>query len=127
MNESPSQLEDTLARIADAKADYEALADESDKFLHDYYQSMMKGFDDESRAFILDIRHPKESIVQGRPAVLVTKVFESLRTALDYMTYQLSVLNEPELSKRVPQFVIADSQARFKKSAQTQLKYLTAE
>ena len=63
--------------------------------------AMVKGFDGESENFVLQLRHPKESNVKGRPRVLISQIVENLRTALDYMIFQLSVLNEPHLKERL--------------------------
>ena len=52
---------------------------------------------------------------------------ENLRTALDYMIFELSVLNEPNLNERVPQFVIADNKSGFEGQAKKRLRYLTDE
>ena len=66
-----------------------------------------------------------DSIVRGRSSVLVAQIVENLRNALDYMIFQLSVLNEPYFDERVPQFVISDSKARFEPQAKRRLQYLT--
>ena len=123
----PPELEDALARIDQAKENYVSLADELDRFLYGYVKGMVKGFDRESGNFVLQLRHPKESNVKGRPRVLVSQIVENLRTALDYMIFQLSVLNEPHLKKRLPQFVIAESESDFERQASTRLRYLTDE
>ena len=125
----PHQLQDALTRIEEAKADYSKLAAELEQFLYDYIKGMLKGFDKDSEnpSFNMQLRHPRESIVKGRPAVLASRIVESLRTALDYMVFQLSTLNSRDVKERVPQFVIADSRERFEKAAKTQLKYLTPE
>ena len=43
------------------------------------------------------------------------------------MIFELSVLNEPNLNERVPQFVIADSESEFDRQAKNRLRYLTDE
>ena len=88
---------------------------------------MVKGFDRESGNFVLQLRHPRESNVNGSPRVLVSRIVENLRNALDYMIFQLSVLNEPHLKEQLPQFVIADSESDFERQARTRLRYLTGE
>lgn len=55
---------------------------------------MIEGFDRESGDFTLQLRHPRDSSVSGAPQVLVAQIAENLRTALDYMVFRLSVLNE---------------------------------
>ena len=56
---------------------------------------------------------------------LVAQIVENLRTSLDYVVYQLSAMNQPNLNEQVPQFVIADSKSSFDKQAKTRLRYLT--
>lgn len=126
-HEAPPELADALARMEQAKEDYISLVREMDKFLYRYVKGMVKGLDRDSGNFVLKLRHPKESIVTGRPKVLVAQIVEHLRTALDYMIFELSVLNEPNLNERVPQFVIADSESEFESRAKNWLRYLTDE
>ena len=126
-HEAPPELADALARMEQAKEDYISLVREMDKFLYRYVKGMVKGLDRDSGNFVLKLRHPKESIVTGRPKVLVAQIVEHLRTALDYMIFELSVLNEPNLDERVPQFVIADSESEFESRAKNWLRYLTDE
>ena len=64
--------------------------------------------------------------MSGAPQVLVAQIAESLRTALDYMVFRLSTLNEPNLNEQVPQFVIADSESAFRNQGR-RLRYLTDE
>ena len=126
-HETPPQLGDALARIDQAKENYVSLAYALDEFLYNYVKGMVKGFDPETEGFVLQLRHPKESDVSGGPVVLASQIVESLRTALDYMIFQLSVLNEPRLNEREPQFVIADNESQFDSQAKTRLRHLTAE
>lgn len=126
-HEAPPELADTLARIEQAKENYISLAREMDEFLYRYVKGMVKGLDRKSGSFVLQFRHPKESNVTGRPKVLVAQIVEHLRIALDYMIFELSVLNEPNLNERVPQFVIAESESEFKHQAKNRLRYLTEE
>ena len=91
---------------------------------------MVKGFDRESGNFVLQLRHPRESNVKGRSRVarhVVSQIVENLRTALDYMIFQLSILNEPHLNERLPQFVIAETEPDFQRHAKTRLRYLNDE
>lgn len=127
MPETPHQLEDALARIDQAKENYDDLAYELNKFLHSYVKGMVKGLDRKTGNFVFQFRHPKESKVKGRPNVLVAQIVENLRTALDYLVFQLSVLNNPELNKRTPQFVIADCRSGFEQQAKARLRYLSDE
>ena len=75
----------------------------------------------------MQIQHPKESNIRGRPRVLVSQIAENLRTALDYIIFQMSMLNEADLNERLPQFVIANSPANFESQANKCLRYLTDE
>ena len=126
-HKTPPELADALVRIEQAKENYISLVCEMDEFLYKYVKGMVKGLDRESESFVLKLRHPKESNVRGRPKVLVAQIVEHLRTALDYMIFELSVLNEPNLKERVPQFVIADSESEFDRQAKNRLRYLTDE
>ena len=104
-----------------------SLGHELNVFLYNYVKGMVKGFDYKTDNAVIQLRHPRESDVAGSPRLLVTQIMESLRTTLDYMTFQLSALNDPELNERVTQFVIANSESAFKKDAKTRLRYLTDE
>ena len=126
-HEAPPELADALARIEQAKENYVSLVREMDEFLYRYVKGMVKGLDRKSGSFVVQLRHPKESNVTGRPKVLVAQIVEHLRTALDYMIFELSALNEPNLNERVPQFVIADSESAFESRAKNWLRYLTDE
>ena len=127
VHDAPPELEDALARIDQAKENYISLTQEIHDFLYKYVKGMKKGFNPETGNFGLQLRHPKDSNVRGRPRVLVTQIVENLRTALDYMVFQLSLLNEPDLDERVPQFVIADSEDNFERQAKRRLRHLTDE
>ena len=123
----PSELEDALHRLNQAKADFESLGSEIDRFHYEYVKGMVRGHDPSREAFTIQLRHPKESFVKGRPAVLVAQIAENLRAALDYTVYQLSKLNDPSLSERAPAFIIAASRQDFENSAKAGLRYLTTE
>ena len=127
IHETPPELEDATARIEQAKHNYVSLAEELNRFSYDYVKGMVKGFDRESGNFVLQLRHPRESNVKGGSRVLVSQIVENLRTALDYMIFQLSILNEPHLNERLPQFVIAETEPDFQRHARTRLRYLNDE
>lgn len=123
----PSELEDALARVAQAQDDYERLAGHLQTFLYEYIKGMIKERNAESGAFVIRLRHLDDSNIRGRPLVLVSQIVESLHFALDYLVFELSRLNAPDLHERKPHFVIADSEAAFARSAREHLQYLTAE
>ena len=127
IGETPQQLEDALDRLGQAKEGYFDLLQELDKFLYDHIRGMIKGFDTHTENFTLQLPSLKESIIRGRPRVLVAEIVENLRTSLDYMVFQLSMLNEPDLNERIPQFIISDSESAFNSQAKNRLRYLTAE
>lgn len=127
MHEVPEQLADAWVRLFRAKENYSALSDEVTLFLYEYVKGMVKGWNPETKAFRIQLRHPKESIIGGRPRALVVDIVEDLRTALDYMVFELSALNTPELNQKVPQFVIADTKKEFDQQSKTRLRYLTDE
>ena len=123
----PEQLSDAWTRLYRAKENYEALVREAMAFLHEYVGGMVKGWDPESGAFVLQLRDPAADVMTGRPRALVVDIVEDLRAALDYMVFELSALNEPDLNSRIPQFVIADTKREFDKFSNTRLRYLTLE
>ena len=127
VGQAPSQLQDVLDRTDRAKELYVSLVREMDEFLYHYVEGMVKGRDPETGNFVLWLRHPRDSVVHGQPRVLVTEIVENLRSALDYMVFQLSVLNEPDLNKRVPQFVVSATEADFESQSRSRLRYLTDE
>ena len=120
----PSELEDALSRLNSTVEDYALLQQEMDKFLYRYVGGMIKGFNPTTGNFVLQLRHPKESIVSGRPKVLTVQIAEHLRSVLDYVVFELSAKNNPGLNKRQPQFVMADDRATFKKESKRRLRHL---
>lgn len=122
----PPELADAMARIEQAKQDYVRFVQGIDVFLYNYVRGMVKGFDSDSGGFVLRFRHPKESNITGTPRVLVAQIVEHLRTALDYMVFALSEMNDPQLNDRTPQFVIAATESEFMRQI-PRLRYLTTE
>ena len=116
-----------MARIEQAKDSYERLADQLEMFLYGYVKGMVKDRDQETGNFVLQLRHPRESSIRGKPLVLVSQIVENLHFALDYMVFELSRTNDPGFDERVPQFVIAGSEADFREQAKNRLRYLTKE
>ena len=125
--QTPPELEDAMARIEQAENNFVSLAEEMHRFLYDHIKGMIGRFDQETGGFNLYVRHPKDRNVKGSPRVLVSQIAENLRTALDYMIFQLSASNDPDLNERLPQFVIAKTEPEFKRQARRQLRYLTDE
>ena len=123
----PSELADALARIASAKENYVLFVQEIERFLYEHVKGMVKGLDLETNTFVLQFRSPEESYITGTPKVLVTQIVENLRSALDYMVFELSRLNVTNLDERRPQFVIVGSGTEFRRQAKSRLRYLTEE
>ncbi|MDE3268448.1 MAG: hypothetical protein OYI31_08385 [Chloroflexota bacterium] len=123
----PPELEDALHRLNQANADFESLGLEINRFHYEYVKGMVRNLGPEGEAFTVQLRHPNDSYVRGRPAVLVAQIAENLRAALDYSVFQLSKLNAPSLNERAPAFVIADSRQDFENNAKAGLRYLTTE
>ena len=123
----PPELEDAMARIDTAKEDYLSLQREMDNFLYKYVKGMIRGFDPKTGNFVVRLRRPKDSIVSGMPKVLAVQIMESLRSALDYVVFELSVRNNPALTKNHTQFVIADDEGTFVKQSKRMLRYLKDE
>ena len=122
----PTQLVDAWTRLYRAKENYEALTREVDNFLYEYVKGMIKGWNPEQQSFVLQLRHPRDSVMTGKPRALVVDIIEDLRAALDYMVFELSALAEPDLNEKVPQFVIADTKKEFDQQGK-RLRYLTRE
>ena len=127
MHNVPDQLIDTWTRLYRAKENYEALTREITKFLYEYVKGMVRGWDPESEGFVLQLRHPKESLMTGKVQALVVDIVEDLRASLDYMVFELSALNTPDLNESTPQFVIADTEEDFGRKSKSRLRYLTEE
>ena len=127
MPEAPEQLADAWTRLYRAKENYDALVDEAMNFLYEYVKGMVKGWDPEGGGFVLQLRDGQASILTGRPRALVVDIVEDLRAALDYMVFELSVLNAPDLNEQAPQFVISDTKEDFDQKCKRRLRYLTEE
>ena len=127
MHNAPDQLADAWTRLYRAKENYDVLTVEAMNFLYEYVKGMVKGWNPETEGFVLQMRHPKEDTITGRPRALVVDIVEDLRAALDYMVFELSALNDPNLNESVPQFVIADTREEFERQSKRRLRYLTEE
>ena len=127
MPQAPEQLADAWTRLYRAKENYDALVGETVKFLYEYVKGMVKGWDPEKENFVLQLRDAQASILTGRPRALVVDIVEDLRAALDYMVFELSALNAPDLNEQVPQFVISDTKEDFDQKSNRRLRYLTEE
>lgn len=122
----PSELENALAKIDKAQQDYILFPYKINEFLYEYVKGMIKGIEDrETGEFVIQLPHPKESILPSQLTILTGQIVENLRSALDYMIFELSVKNDPDLDERSPQFVIADNESVFERESNRGLKYLT--
>jgi len=108
-----------------AEEHYHRFESEMRSFLHDYVKGMIVIGDPEIGHGKIRLPHPSDNYVQGTPKVLVGQIIEHLRAVLDYMVYEMSVANCPELDERKPQFVIAESSGQFRQQSGSGLKYLT--
>lgn len=122
----PSELDDARNRLKQAKVNFESLKAAIDKFHYEYVGRMVGGFNPEEGAFTIYVLPPSESYVGGESLVLVAQIAENVRAVLDYVVFQLSKQNEPNLTENVPAFVIADTKEAFVE-ARWRLRYLTAE
>ncbi|MCY3774073.1 MAG: hypothetical protein OXG98_18855 [Gemmatimonadetes bacterium] len=123
----PEELSDAWDRIEVAQENLCSLSQEMDKFLYNFIRSMIKGYDNVRKNRTIQLRHPKDCYVVGRPRVLVAQIVENLRSALDYMVVNLSKLNQPDVNEKIPQFVIAENIANFESRAKNRLRFLTRE
>jgi hypothetical protein len=124
---APSELENALAKINKTQEDYCHFSKKIAEFLYEYVKGMIKGIDQETGHFVIQARHPKDSILPSHLKILVGEIVGNLRSALDYMIFELSVKNNPNLEERFPQFVIVDDEQKFERASNTGLKYLTDE
>ncbi len=121
----PSELENALAKIDKAQQDYILFPYKINEFLYEYVKGMIEGKDQETGDFVIQLPHPKDSILPSQLTILTGQIVENLRSALDYMIFELSVKNHPDLNERSPQFVIADNESAFERESNRGLKYLT--
>ena len=122
----PHQLEDARMRVGKAKEDYSALKPEIERWLYEYVGGMIVPADPSEGAgtFAIQLRHPSDSYISGKPAVLVAQIAEGLRAALDYTICQLSKTNDPNCNEKLPEFVITESKKDFDNLRKSRLKYL---
>ena len=126
--EPPKQLADARARIEQANDDYISFVKEMNNVWYELIGGMLKGFDGETENYVMQLPNPRKLIeVKGKPNVFAGQVVENLRSALDYMVFELSELNDPNLKPTTPEFVIAKSESDFRRRAEKRLKHLTEE
>ena len=119
-------MEDARDRIEEARAQLTELDSETDAWLQAYLGRMFeKPNPQDPRIPHVHLPSPEESVITGRPKVLVSQFIENLRVALDYAVFALSKKNCPTLNERDPKFVIADNKLAFDRAAKKRLKYLT--
>lgn len=94
-----------------------------EQFVYEYVKGMIKGFDGQGD-FSVQLRKPEDSEMTGRPRMLAVEILEGVRSALDYLVFDLSERNEPTMNRRHPKFVIADDKQTFDAQANVALKYL---
>lgn len=124
---TPKELDDALARIEMSKRDFQSLRNELEEFLYDYIRGMIRNEKPEDGAFTLRFRRFEDSLVKGVKSVFVAQIVENLRTSLDYMVFELSKKNDPNLNERVPQFPILNSNKNFGRQVKKSLRYLSNE
>ena len=119
-------MEDARDRIEEAKAQLGELDDEVGAWLQRYLGRMFEKLDPQDpKTPHINLPIPEESIIAGRPKVLVSQIIENMRVALDYAVFALSKKNCPTLNERDPTFVIVDNKVDFDRAAKKNLKYLT--
>ena len=119
-------VEDARDRIEEARAQLTELDNETDAWLRAYLGRMFEKLNPQySSVPYVHLPSPEESVITGRPKVLVSQIIENLRVALDYAVFALSKKNCPTLNERDPKFVIADNKVAFGRAAKKGLRYLT--
>ena len=123
---TPKQLVDAWTCLYQAEKNYKELITEIDKYLYNYIGKMIRKVDPNSKDITMRFLDEKEHNIIGRPKMLVSDAVEKLRKTLDYVAFELSLLNNPNLDEKIPQFVIAESEKKFQ-DQRRKLKYLTDE
>ena len=119
-------MEDARDRIQEARAQLTELDNETGAWLQRYLGRMFEKLNPQDpKTPHIHLPSPEESVITGRPKVLVSQIFENLRVALDYAVFALSKKNFPTLNERDPKFVIADDMVAFGRAAERDLRYLT--
>lgn len=119
-------MEDARDRIEEARAQLTDVDKETVAWLQRYLGRMFEKLNpQDSKSPHIHLPGPEESVITGRPKVLVSQIFENLRVALDYAVFALSKKNLPTLKERDPKFVIADNELAFARAAKKGLRYLT--
>ena len=119
-------MEDARDRIEEARAQLTELDNETDAWLQSYLGRMFEKLDPQDpKTPHVHLPSPEESVITGRPKVLVSQIIENMRVALDYAVFALSKKNCPTLNERDPKFVIVDNKVDFDRAAKDGLRYLT--
>ena len=119
-------MEDARDRIEEAKAQLPELDDEIGAWLQRYLGRMFEKHNPQDpKTRHINLPMPEESVITGRPKVLVSQIIENMRVALDYAMFALSKKNYPALNERDPKFVIVDNKVDFGRAAKNSLRYLT--
>ena len=119
-------MEDARDRIEEARVQLDELDDEIGAWLQRYLGRIFeKRNPQDPKTRRIDLPMPEESVITGRPKVLVSQIIENMRVALDYAVFALSKKNCPGMNERHPKFVIVDNKADFGRAAKNSLRYLT--
>ena len=121
-------MEDARDRIEEANAQLSELDDEIGAWLQRYLGRRFEKLDPQDpKTPHIYLPIPEESVITGRPKVLVSQIIENMRVALDYAVFALSMKNCPTLNERDPKFVIVDNKVDFGRAAKDGLRYLTGD
>ena len=119
-------MEDARDRIEEARAQLTELDNETDAWLQRYLGRMFEKLNPQDpKTPHIHLPSPEESVITGRPKVLVSQIIENMRIALDYAVFALSKKNCSTLNERDPKFVIVDNKVDFDRAAKNGLRYLT--
>ena len=121
----PPQLNNAWARIERADHDFVELQKVIDVFVFNYLKRMLQGRNPTTGKYEIKLNRPDDNLMSGAPQVIAVQMIENIRSALDYVVFELSKLNCPNLrNEREPQFVISDTEAGFDKAAKSRLRHL---
>ena len=126
----PEELfQNSSDRIESAKDAHRRLRSEIDGFMDRIVRRMLYGYDPKRKSYVVKLppaRHAQGAgfTVSGRPNVTFSQIAENLRSALDYVVFELSEKRSPDLNRRDPQFVIATDKASFLRQSRKCLEHL---
>ena len=120
----PRQLQGAVARVERARRQMDELRSVIDQFQGYQYDLIQPWFDEDKGSFALKMPRPDTLAVPAEASIIVGEVVYNLRSALDYLVYELSKSNTGR-SRSGTQFVITDRSEDFGRLKKNMLKGLS--